>query len=108
MKFNSDARFAHPQLLGAVKSLHRHASADVEQRVAQAGELIEQYVTATGQRPEAYCLQRLADYILLDDLTDINKHRKDTEYPYHTGLQTRRRDSRQAPYTDAIGTEHSM
>ncbi|WP_018755181.1 hypothetical protein [Paenibacillus terrigena] len=72
--------------LVAVKSVGQ------QERTAAVNDLIEAYVSATGERPDSTQLERLTDYILLEDLTDPNPHKvSQTEYPILSNVQMDRR-----------------
>lgn len=52
-------------------------------RIKAVDDLTAAYLEQTGQRPDAYQLSRLADYILRDDLSDPHPDKvSNTEYPF--------------------------
>lgn len=71
-----------------------HAAADkpdIKTRITIVTDLIEAYWDDTQTLPPPHALKRLADYLLVDDLTDVHKRNRGYEYPFHSGLQTNRR-----------------
>jgi hypothetical protein len=67
-----------------------------ELRLSRIDDLIEEYIFFTGERPDAVALERLADLILYEELTDSNEHKiSQTEYPFLSERQYDRRDSRE-------------
>ncbi|MDR7001580.1 hypothetical protein J2Y67_004053 [Neobacillus niacini] len=67
-----------------------------EVRLGRIDGLIEDYFAKTGEMPDAVTLERLADLILHEELTDNNEHKiSHTEYPFLSERQFDRRDSRE-------------
>jgi hypothetical protein len=84
-----------------VQRLHSaHPKPPIEQRIAEVDRLIEDYVKETGKRPDGRHLNRLSDYLLVDDLTDQHKHLRNHEAPFHSQKQVERRQKRQVEYDD--------
>lgn len=87
---------ADKQLLRRVKELHRQKPKPrLEERFQQVEQLIEEYIATTGTRPSAEASRIMSDYLLLDLLTDKQKHWRGEEYPFHSNRQSRRRRNRQ-------------
>jgi hypothetical protein len=67
-----------------------------EPRLSRIDALIEEYLFLTGEMPDAVALERLADLILYEELTDSNEHKiSQTEYPFLSERQFDRRDNRE-------------
>jgi hypothetical protein len=65
-------------------------------RLFLIAELTEDYFAKTGEMPDAIALERLADLLLYEELTDTNEHKiSQTEYPFLSDRQFDRRDSRE-------------
>lgn len=71
---------------------------DRTERIRAIDALIDEYVDAIGSAPDPKQLERLADYILREELLDRNPHKvRKTEYPIFTEAQLKRRRNREAP-----------
>jgi hypothetical protein len=67
-----------------------------EVRIAVIDEAVETWFRETGEMPDAKQLERLADLILHEELTDNNEHKvSQTEYPILSERQFERRDNRE-------------
>ena len=73
-----------------------------EERVALADSIIEEYWQVTGRKPSPGILSRLANYIISEDLKDkaIDKV-TNTEYPFLSEYQLKRRERKQLPMADS-------
>jgi hypothetical protein len=75
-------------------------------RIAQVELLTEAYREQTEQRPDSLQLERLADFILKDDLSDPHPDKvTNTEYPFLSEGQVKLRSGREAVGGDI--TTHS-
>jgi hypothetical protein len=64
------------------------------ERMRLIGALIDEYIASTGERPDAAELERLADAVLYEELTDTNRMKsRDEEYPILSEHQLARRQS---------------
>lgn len=71
-------------------------------RMNAINELINRYVSETGERPASEQLDRLSDYILREELTDTRKSKSRlNEYPFLSADQFAYRNARQAPFSAA-------
>jgi hypothetical protein len=69
----------------AIKALEKRAKGmSVQERNQATGELIERYVQARGEAPPANLLDKLADFILYDDLSDKAKRRREDRPAIYT------------------------
>jgi hypothetical protein len=67
-----------------------------EVRLVKIEQLTEEYFAKTGEMPDAVALERLADLVLYEELTDSNEHKiSQTEYPFLSERQFDRRDNRE-------------
>jgi hypothetical protein len=74
-----------------------------EVRLGRIEQLTEDYYAKTGEMPDNVALERLADLVLYEELTDPNIHKvAHTEYPFLSEHQFDRRDSRESSVGDAI------
>lgn len=65
------------------------------ERMRIIGALTDEYVTSTGERPDAAELERLADAVLYEELTDMSVWKaKHAEYPFFSEVQKERRTSK--------------
>lgn len=69
---------------------------DVTVIIAQVDEMIEEYFRVVGYMPAPYTLNKLADYILVNELKDKGVDKvSNTEYPILSDIQLRRRARKQ-------------
>ena len=83
-------------------------TAGQQERKAAVNDLIEAYVIATGERPDSAQLDRLAEYIMLDDLSDADPYKvAHTEYPFLSARQLELRRTREVSLkvTEETGTD---
>lgn len=101
---------SNEQFKERVKALHAQKhKPGLEQRQQEVNDLIESFVEKTGKRPSPKLLASLADYLMLEILTDQQKHYRGDEYPFHTKKQSYRRGMRQVPYSDQeFDTKYNM
>lgn len=93
--YSNDLAIAKGQLKRKVEALHAEThKPDTSTRVKIADQVIEAYVDATGERPDPYILGRLADYLLVDVLTDQYKHLRKDEHPIQSKNQVSKRVKR--------------
>jgi hypothetical protein len=85
-----------------------------ELRIVKIEALTEAYFAEHGEMPDGVALERLADLVLYEELTDPNIHKvAHNEYPFLSEYQFDRRDSRESSVGDAIdntasdGRKHS-
>jgi hypothetical protein len=72
-------------------------------RIVRIEELTDDYYAKAGEMPDIVALERLADLVLYEELTDPNIHKvAHTEYPFLSEHQFDRRDSRESAVGDAI------
>lgn len=84
-----------------VKALHaQEQKPDLDRRKEQVDQLIETFIQTTGDRPDSSALKSMADYLLIEILTDQQKHWKGEEYPFLTNKQLFRRQKRQLLASD--------
>lgn len=84
-----------------VKALHEQKNKPtLEQRKQEVSDLVESFIETTGQRPDPKLLTALADYLMIEILTDQQKHYRGDEYPFHTNKQVSRRKKRQVASSD--------
>jgi hypothetical protein len=63
-----------------------------EARIVKIEELTEEYFTKAGEMPDSTALERLADLILLEELTDNDRMKvRNNEYPFLSETQIARR-----------------
>lgn len=66
------------------------------ERMRIIGALTDEYVASTGERPDVAELERLADAVLYEELTDQNPHKiAHTEYPFMSETQLSLRRDRE-------------
>lgn len=91
-----EATVSNEQFQQRVKALHaQKQKPELKQRQQEVNDLIESFIAATGQRPNPELLTSLADYLMIEILTDQQKHYRGDEYPFHTKKQSYRRKKRQ-------------
>ncbi|MBA9027537.1 hypothetical protein [Peribacillus huizhouensis] len=74
-----------------------------ELRMVKIEQLTEDYYAKAGEMPDEVALERLADLVLYEELSDMNEHKiAQTEYPFLSERQFDRRDSRESSVGDAI------
>jgi len=67
-----------------------------ELRIERIEQLTEDYYRMAGEIPDGVALERLADLILHEELTDMNEHKvSQTEYPFLSESQFDRRESKE-------------
>lgn len=65
-------------------------------RIEKVEQLAEDYYRLAGEIPDAVSLERLADLILYEELTDMNEHKvSQTEYPFLSEHQFDRREGKE-------------
>lgn len=75
---------------------------DVNNRMKFADSLIERYFLARGERPSKQDLDRLATFLLLDELSDTNRHKmKEAEYPTMSDRMERGRRESEVSFVNA-------
>lgn len=80
------------EFAAAVSDLIAQNMADRSERIAAVHALTEAYVDSIGQRPDPVQLERLADYILREELTDGHRNKTSaTEHPFLSETQLARR-----------------
>lgn len=74
-----------------------------EARIAEIDRATEEWFAQTGKMPDAKQLERLADLILHEELTDPDIHKvAHNDYPFLSEYQFDRRDSRESAVGEAI------
>lgn len=74
-----------------------------EVRLGKIEELTEGYFANTGEMPDGVALERLADLVLYEELTDNNEHKiSQNEYPILSERQFDRRDNREVKSTNGM------
>jgi hypothetical protein len=67
-----------------------------KERMGRIEALAEDYFAKAGEMPDVVALERMADLVLYEELTDNNEHKiSQTEYPFLSERQYDRRDSRE-------------
>lgn len=92
----------------AVTDLIAEDITDRDERIAAVNGLLEAYVDSVGETPDSAECERLADYILREELNDSNPHKvAHTEYPFFSEYQLERRHNREVSLwvADALGTD---
>lgn len=81
------------ELIEAIEELKKGAaSLTREQRIERAQEITDAYVEQTGERPDPSALSRLADVILLEELSSKKSNKmSEPEYPI---MSDRQKESR--------------
>lgn len=103
MLFNKNLGEAREQMSREVQRLHStHPKPEVPVRLQEVNNLIEDYVSATGERPEHHDLNRLSDYLLVDVLTDQYKHHRKDDYPIQSKCQVKKQQQRHREYFKTI------
>jgi hypothetical protein len=65
---------------------------DRQARIQTINDAIDEYITTTGKTPDNEALERLADAILHEELTDTNRMKiRNNEYPFMSDTQLSRR-----------------
>ncbi|MEV2661799.1 hypothetical protein ABNC42_14930 [Paenibacillus larvae] len=96
----------------AVAELIEKDIADREERIKAVEALTDAYVDSTGQEPSAAQLERLTDYILLEEINDNSSDKvTQSEYPFFSDRQLERRYKREttvkaAEYVGMDGRSH--
>jgi hypothetical protein len=100
------------ELIHAVKSGNSYVShngevidvSDRQARIKAINELTEEYVGDSGKYPDSTILERLADAVLHEDLTDDNPWKaKQAEYPFFSDRQMERRtNNEKSLYKESI------
>lgn len=81
---------------------------DRNERMKRIEQLVTEYVFDTGEKPDSGVLDKLANYILREELTDPRKNKsRIEEYPFFSEYQLARRENRELPEKAAahIGTD---
>lgn len=82
----------------AVDDLIAQNIEDRTERIAAVHALTEAYTDSTGVRPDGVQLERLADYILREELTDPDPYKvANSEYPFLSERQLELRRKREVP-----------
>lgn len=82
---------------GAVTDLIGENITDRSERIKAVEGLIDAYMDSTGMPPEHTQLERLADYLLSEELNDKSSDKAaKNDCPFHSPRQTMRRYSREA------------
>lgn len=92
----------------AVNDLIKEKIADRYERMARIDELINEYVSGTGETPNQKQLERLTDYILMEELTDTDRMKsRNTEYPFFSERQLERREGGEVSdkMAEEVGTD---
>jgi hypothetical protein len=92
----------------AVNELIAEKIADRQERMRRIDSLINAYVEGTGETPNGKQLERLTDYILMEELTDTDRLKsRNTEYPFFSERQLERREGGEAPFkmAEEVGTD---
>ncbi|SDW23040.1 HNH endonuclease [Paenibacillus sp. PDC88] len=80
------------------KRLAKQKDLSCDERIQTVSALISQYIESSGQTPDSRVLEKAADYILYDDLSDSNPHKVfHTEYPILSKSQVKFRFSSELP-----------
>lgn len=96
-----NAALAKTNLNKQIKALHAQKQKPaLHERQRQVDELIEAFISETGDRPGHEELKSLADYLMIELMTDQQKHHRSDEYPFLTNKQLYRRAKRQIPASD--------
>ncbi|WP_127506886.1 hypothetical protein [Paenibacillus humicus] len=96
----------------AVRDIIAQGIEDRPERIAAINGLTEAYVEDIGERPDAAQLERLADYILREELADPNPYKMThEEYPFMSEWQFELRRDREtgmkaAEYAGTDGRDH--
>ncbi|MEC0328708.1 hypothetical protein P4H42_03605 [Paenibacillus macerans] len=92
----------------AVTDLIAEGIADRGERMAAVHALTEAYFDSVGTAPDAAEIERLADYVLREELTDTNPHKvAHAEYPFMGEWQLGRRRDREVSLwvAEAVGAD---
>lgn len=74
-----------------------------ELRLVKVEQLTEEYFAKTGEMPDGSALEKLADLLLYEELTDSNPDKMTAnEYPFMSEYQFDRRDNRESSVGEAI------
>lgn len=88
--FSGDFKTTMKGLVDKVENLSRQT--DREERMAIVDDLLDVYITQTGERPDGAILNRLANVVLREDLTDKSSAKtSNREYPFLNEKQLGRR-----------------
>jgi hypothetical protein len=96
----------------AITGLIEEKISDREERIKAVGALLDAYKDSTGQTPESAQLERLADYILSEELNNNSADKvTQNEYPFFSDRQLERRYKREttvkaAEYVGIDGRNH--
>ncbi|MCU6709332.1 hypothetical protein M6D81_11500 [Paenibacillus sp. J5C_2022] len=84
------------QFAAAVTELIAQGIDDRAERIEAVRTLTDKYISATGETPDTKQLERLADYILREELTSMDTHKvQHEEYPFLSEHQFDRRHRRE-------------
>lgn len=81
---------------------------DRSERMRAVEGLTDEYVIATGERPDPTQLERLTDYILREELTDKTKNKAQTnQYPFFSSwqLEERHNEERSIKHAEEYGSD---
>lgn len=77
-----------------------------EVRIGKIDALIEEYFGKTGEMPDAVALERMADLVLYEELSDPDEHKVSrNEYPFLSDTQIARRQEGKHTRSDGIKGE---
>ncbi|MEV2320435.1 hypothetical protein ABNC55_20910 [Paenibacillus larvae] len=96
----------------AVTELITENITDRQERIKAVEALTDAYIDSIGQAPDSVQLERLADYILAEELTDMHPDKMTREeYPFFSSWQLQRRRNKESSSGEAAtvgvdGREH--
>lgn len=95
------------QFEAAVNDLISDCIEERTARMCSIQALTDEYVIATGERPDPAQLERLTDYILREEITSKLSNKATTEYPFlsERQLMTRRNEERSIKYAEEYGSD---
>ncbi|QHZ49922.1 hypothetical protein [Paenibacillus larvae] len=83
----------------AVTDLINHKITDRSERIKAVEALTDAYIDSIGQTPDSAQLERLADYILAEELTDMHPDKMTREeYPFFSSWQFQRRQNKESSF----------
>lgn len=107
MRFNPTEDYK-AEFEAAVNELINEYIEDRTARMCAIQALTDEYVIATGERPDPAQLERLTDYVLREELTDMRKNKaRVEEYPIFSDWQLRKRrnEERSITFAEEYGTD---
>lgn len=95
------------QFEAAVNELINECIENRTDRISAIQSLTDEYVLATGERPDPAQLERLTDYILREEITSQLSNKASAEYPFlsERQLMTRRNEERSIKYAEEYGSD---